>query len=79
VVFIESKAFTRRLRELAKDESDAVMIEIQSRLVENPMRGACDGLGGHPKGKNFGLRNRETCTDRSVCATSKGAGWLRHG
>jgi len=29
VVFIESKAFTRRLRELAKDESDAVMIEIQ--------------------------------------------------
>ena len=67
MVFIESKAFTRRLRELAKDESDAVLIEIQSTLSENPARGALvKGLGGirkarssdpsRGKGKRGGLR-----------------------
>ena len=67
MVFFESKTFTRRLRELAKDESDAVLIEIQSSLAENPTRGALvRGLGGirkartsdpnRGKGKRGGLR-----------------------
>lgn len=52
MVFIESKVFTRRLRELAEDESDAVLIEIQSSLAENPMRGALvKGLGGIRKAR----------------------------
>jgi hypothetical protein len=37
--FIEFPAFTNRLLALAKDRADDVLLEIQSDLLENPMRG----------------------------------------
>jgi hypothetical protein len=52
VVFIESKVFTRRLHDLAKDSADTVLGDIQSGLLENPVRGnMVKGLGGVRKAR----------------------------
>jgi hypothetical protein len=52
VVFIESKAFTRRLHELAADAADSVLAAIQSGLLNNPLRGdMVRGLGGIRKAR----------------------------
>jgi hypothetical protein len=52
VVFIKSKVFTRRLYELANDSADTVLAEIQSSLLENPVRGdMVKGLGGVRKAR----------------------------
>jgi hypothetical protein len=52
VVFIESKAFTRRLHELAEDAADSVLTTIQSGLMDNPLRGdLVRGLGGIRKAR----------------------------
>jgi hypothetical protein len=52
VVFIESKVFTRRLRELAKNSADAVLANIQSSLLDDPVRGdMVKGLGGIRKAR----------------------------
>src|SRR5208282_6404968 len=52
VVFIESKAFTRRLHELAEGAADSVLISIQSGLADNPVRGdVVKGLGGIRKAR----------------------------
>jgi hypothetical protein len=67
VVFIESVAFTRRLRELAGENAEKVLNTIQDDLVANPQRGSkAQGLGGirkartgnprRGKGKRGGLR-----------------------
>jgi hypothetical protein len=67
VVFIESRSFTRRLLELAGDKSDAVLGNIQSDLLQSPLRGrVVTGLAGirkgraqnpgHGKGKRGGYR-----------------------
>jgi hypothetical protein len=39
VIFIESKAFTRRLQQLARDDSDEVLSLIQKDLLDKPNRG----------------------------------------
>jgi len=47
VVFIESRPFVRRLRELAGDSADEVLRSIQNDLLRNPDRGeVVKGLGG---------------------------------
>jgi hypothetical protein len=52
VVFIESKAFTRRPHELARDAADSVLDAIQKGLVDNPVRGdLVKGLGGIRKAR----------------------------
>jgi hypothetical protein len=52
VVFIESRAFTRRLAERAGGSADAVLSQIQEDLLENPERGAkVRGLGGIRKAR----------------------------
>jgi len=52
VVFIESAAFTRRLRELAGDKAEDVLSAIQDDLVANPHRGSIvQGLGGIRKAR----------------------------
>jgi len=52
VVFIESVAFTRRLRELAGDRAEDVLSAIQNDLVVNPERGnMVQGLGGIRKAR----------------------------
>jgi hypothetical protein len=52
VVFIESAAFTRRLRELAGDTAGDVLSAIQDDLVANPQRGnIVQGLGGIRKAR----------------------------
>jgi hypothetical protein len=52
VVFIESAAFTRRLRVLAGDSAPDVLGAIQDDLVENPQRGnMVQGLGGIRKAR----------------------------
>ena len=52
MVFIESKAFTRRLDELAQDAADSVLADIQSGLADNPVRGdMVKGLGGIRKAR----------------------------
>jgi mRNA-degrading endonuclease RelE of RelBE toxin-antitoxin system len=67
VVFIESAAFTRRLRELAGDKAEDVLNAIQDDLVANPRRGsmvqglcgirkARAGNPGRGKGKRGGFR-----------------------
>lgn len=67
MVFIESAAFTRRLRELAGDYAEGVLSALQDDLLANPGRGSVvQGLGGirkarsgnprRGKGKRGGLR-----------------------
>ena len=52
MVFIESRAFTRRLAERAGVSADAVLSQIQGDLLENPERGAkVRGLGGIRKAR----------------------------
>jgi hypothetical protein len=52
VVFIESAAFTRRLRELAGDRSEDVLSAIQDDLLANPERGSMvQELGGIRKAR----------------------------
>jgi len=52
VVFIESKGFTKRLLELAKDKADEVLGNIQHDLLQSPMRGSVvPGLAGIRKGR----------------------------
>jgi len=52
VVFIESVAFTRRLRELAGHSAEDVLRAIQDDLVANPLRGSMvQGLGGIRKAR----------------------------
>lgn len=52
VLFIESKAFTRRLHELAEDAADSVLADIQGGLRDNPVRGdMVKGLGGIRKAR----------------------------
>ena len=52
MVFIESVAFTRRLRELAGDRAEDVLSAIQNDLVVNPQRGnIVPGLGGIRKAR----------------------------
>jgi mRNA-degrading endonuclease RelE of RelBE toxin-antitoxin system len=47
VEFIESRPFTRRLHQLAKDRADDVLRAIQSRLAQKPDRGSVvPGLAG---------------------------------
>lgn len=52
MVFIESKAFTRRLYELAEENADSVLAAIQSQLLDDPGRGdVVKGLGGIRKAR----------------------------
>ena len=52
VVFIESAAFTQRLRELAGDNAEDVLNAIQDDLMANPQRGSVvRGLGGIRKAR----------------------------
>ena len=52
VVFVESKAFTRRLHDLARDAADLVLSGIQNGLLDNPIRGdVVKGLGGIRKAR----------------------------
>jgi hypothetical protein len=52
VVFVESKWFTKRLRELAREEADDVLGAIQTDLLASPARGkVVPGLGGIRKGR----------------------------
>ena len=52
VVFIESRAFTRRLHQLAKETSDSVLTNIQGALLDDPARGdMVKGLGGIRKAR----------------------------
>ncbi len=53
MVFIESRAFTRRLRELAGSTADDVLRGIQNDLLASPQRGnIVRGLGGTRKGRS---------------------------
>ena len=67
MVFIESRAFSRRLLQLGREDSEKVLGSIASDLLENPERGRLvPGLGGirkaraadpgRGKGKRGGLR-----------------------
>jgi hypothetical protein len=50
--FIELPVFTKRLLALAKEHSDDVLLEIQSDLLENPVRGKIvEGTGGVRKAR----------------------------
>jgi hypothetical protein len=52
VVFIESVASTRRLRELARDNAEDVLNAIQDDLMANPQRGSVvQRLGGIRKAR----------------------------
>lgn len=52
VVFIESKAFTRRLAHLAGESADQVLTQIQNDLMQDPERGqVVKGLGGIRKAR----------------------------
>lgn len=52
MVFIESKAFTRRLASLAGDSADRVLRQIQNDLIRDPERGKMvQGLGGIRKAR----------------------------
>lgn len=52
MVFIESRAFTRRLTQLAGDSADGVLRAIQDDLLQNPERGkVVKGLGGIRKAR----------------------------
>jgi hypothetical protein len=51
--FVELPVFTKRLAELAKDQADDVLLEIQNDLLENPTRGATvAGTGGARKARS---------------------------
>jgi hypothetical protein len=57
VVFIESAAFSRRLRALAGSEESSLLRGIQNELMELPSRGnLVPGLGGIRKAR-FGNRD----------------------
>jgi DNA-binding transcriptional regulator YiaG len=75
VVFIESVAFTRRLRKLAGKNTEDVLNAIQDDLVADPQRGTVvEGLGGirkarvanhsQGKGKRGGFRYRHLFLER---------------
>ena len=52
MVFIESRSFTRRLLQIARDLADSVLTDIQEDLLDNPERGAVvPGLGGLRKAR----------------------------
>ncbi len=52
MVFIESRAFTRRLHQLAGENADAVLRMMQEELSAQPDRGAVvPGLGGVRKAR----------------------------
>lgn len=52
MVFIESRAFTRRLHQLAGAAADEVLREIQGDLLQNPQKGdVVRGLGGIRKAR----------------------------
>jgi len=52
VEFIESPAFTRRLRQLAGDSADELLSAIQRELLKKPDRGTMvPGLGGVRKAR----------------------------
>ena len=52
MVVVESKWFTRRIRELAREEADDVLRAIQTDLVTLPARGkVVPGLGGIRKAR----------------------------
>jgi hypothetical protein len=52
VVFIESRSFTKRLEELAGDNAQEVLRQIQGDLLANPERGnLVQGLGGARKAR----------------------------
>lgn len=52
MVFIESRAFTRRLGDLAGKSADDVLRQLQDELVQNPERGnMVQGLGGIRKAR----------------------------
>jgi hypothetical protein len=52
VVFIESRAFTQRLRQLAGTSADEVLFRIQDELLRNPERGRLvQGTGGVRKAR----------------------------
>jgi hypothetical protein len=52
VVFVESRAFTRRLAERGGGSAEAVLVQIQEDLLENPERGVkVRGLGGIRKAR----------------------------
>ena len=52
MVFIESRAFRRRLSDLAGNSADDVLRQMQDELVQNPERGnIVQGLGGIRKAR----------------------------
>lgn len=52
VVFVESKAFTRRLHDLAGNSADSVLSAIQKALLDDPVRGdLLKSLGGIRKAR----------------------------
>ena len=52
MVFIESRAFTRRLTDLAGHSADDVLRQMQDELLQNRERGnMVQGLGGIPKAR----------------------------
>jgi len=60
VVFIESHAFTRRLRELAGDRADSLLSQIENELLQNRARGrVVTGLGGIRKARTANPARRK--------------------
>lgn len=52
MIFVESRAFTKRLAEIAGNESDELLRGIQTELLESPERGrVVPGLGGIRKAR----------------------------
>ena len=53
MIFIESRVFTERLKDLAGETERDVLEQIQSDLLKNPTRGAVvEGLGGIRKARS---------------------------
>jgi hypothetical protein len=53
VIFIESRVFTARLKDLAGEADRDVLEQIQSDLLKNPTRGSIvEGLGGIRKARS---------------------------
>ncbi len=60
MVFIESRPFTKRLRELAGDDAQEVLRRIQGDLLKNPERGnLLQGLGGARKARSANPTRRK--------------------